>query len=180
MKKFFLTILFLALSFQKAYALVEGIVEPIEGKKLNLIIGDSIDLKISFWPKDLKLFKDIKKLEGTSFLNIFYVLDVNKFEISKNNYDVINIFIKAIVLKPYKRKPFTIWNNGLKNIPIDIRNITVDDLKGKEKKITYYSINYNKVFNHDYFHLIGLALLIFILFIIFKIFRNKRTKHIKV
>ncbi len=175
MKNYLLVLIFFTFLLPNSFSNIQGIVEPNENKKVNLLLGDSVDLKVSFWPKNLNLFEDIKKLEGKSFLNIFYVYDVYKFEISKNNYDVINIFIKAIALKPYEKVPFDIWSNGVKNIPIEIRKITIGDLRDREKEITYYSMGYSNLF-YSYnikFLLLGIVILVFMLTILFK---GKRIK----
>ena len=167
-------IVFSPLSFSS----IEGIVQPVDKKEKKLLLGDSINLKISFWPKDLKLFEEIKKLERDRFLNIFYILDVKKFEISKNNYDVINIFVKAIVVKPYKKTPFKIWNNSIQNIPIEIRKILVKDLPKKNKDIFYYSIEYKKIYSFKNEILLILSLIAF-LYLMLKFFRVKKIKEIK-
>jgi len=158
--KFFLTLLFFISFLFSSFASIEGLVEPVGNKKLNLLLGDSVSLKLSFWPKDLTLYEDIKKLKRSRFLNIFYIIDIDKFEISKNNYDVVNIYIKAVVVRPYKKTPFVIWNNDRKNIPIEIRKITVKDFKDRSNKIFYYSAEYNNIYKYKD---IGFLLLFFLL-----------------
>ena len=171
--KFFLTFIFFISFLLSSFASVEGLVEPVGNKKMDLLLGDSVNLKLSFWPKDLTLYEEIKKLKRSRFLNIFYIIDIDKFEISKNNYDVINIYIKAVAVKPYKKTPFTIWNNGRRNIPIEIRKISVKDFKDRSNEIVYYSTKYNSIYKYKDK---GILLLFFVLvlYLIFNLLKRKK------
>ena len=173
--KFFFTFIFFISFLLSSFASVEGLVEPVGNKKLNLLLGDSVNLKLSFWPKDLTLYEDIKKLKRSRFLNVFYIIDIEKFEISKNNYDVINIYIKAVAVKPYKKTPFTIWNNGSKNIPIEIRKISVKDFKDRSNQIVYYSTKYSNIYKYKDKGLLFLFFML-VLYLIFNLLKSKNKK----
>lgn len=175
MKKFLFLIIFSFTLLPVSLSSIEGIVAPVDEKNKNLLLGDSISLKLSFWPKDLSIYEDIKNLEGDIFLKTFFILNVERFEVSKNNYDVINIFVKAVAMKPYRKTPFQIWNNGRKNIPIDVRKILVSDLKDRESEITYYSIKYTKIYEYKNY----IIIIIFIALLAFYKIKTKKILKIK-
>jgi len=177
--KFFWVVLLLASFFYNSVCFsYEGIIVPLGDKKINTSTGSSIDLKISLWPKETKFFKELKKLEGKVFLNLFHIVKVKKFEVSKNNFDVINVYAKGIAVKPYEKSPFEVWTLGKKNIPIEIRKIKINALNKLSNKFNYYSLDYERNNNNKNLIIILFFFIILGLFVVsFRFFlKNKKVR----
>jgi hypothetical protein len=109
----------------------QGIITPVNNSKKKLKEGDTINLRLSLWPKDIFLTNKVEALEGKIFLKFFYILKIKNIEISKNNIDVVNIYFDAVILRSFIKSPFYIWSVGKRNIPIEIRGFVASSLNKK-------------------------------------------------
>jgi hypothetical protein len=101
----------------------------------NLVVGGSYDCTLT-----LKQFRsdghnDFKQLEGSNFLNLFYINEIYNLKRTDNN---VTIEVNLYPTKFFKNKEFFIYSFRGLNIPIELQNINI--LKNKlliKKYITW-------------------------------------------
>lgn len=151
----------------------EGVFENIESQA-DMVEGDMFRAKITIMPLQAGIPSEIRnKLEYKTFLNYFLVVSVESIAFSKNNSDVLEIFLTAVVQKNYKPQDFYIWSYKGLNIPFEIRNINISLNSAKNKDYLIHEQDALSLSNIAWYYYF--ALLIASMFL-FKLALVKMTK----
>lgn len=121
----------------------------IKGEFINkadhsqIIEGEAFDGYIRIWPfqnEDLNLLK--KELDNKTFLDFFHIVKVYDAKYSQNNEEVLEIYVKAVLINAYKPRDFYIWTYKSLTIPFEVKNINpVKNPNGKEYIVQKQSFN---------------------------------------
>ena len=94
-------------------------------EKEKLVVGKfySLDLQVINY-KTID-YKNIGKIKGKKFLDIFYVTRVVNISVSSNNADVLDIKLEVIPVKEIEQSDSFVWKYKETNIPVKFKNILI-------------------------------------------------------
>ncbi|MBT3583310.1 MAG: hypothetical protein HN509_00270 [Halobacteriovoraceae bacterium] len=126
-----------AINFSQAYD-IQATIEPIKaGTQLTVAEGEPFEAEIKIWPFGNSILEEVAKIEGTVFLDYFYVAKIDKIEFSPNNQQVVVIRGVFVLTKKFGEMPFVIWSYKALNIPVTIKNIVTKGFKPKSKSFLF-------------------------------------------
>jgi hypothetical protein len=158
-----------------AFTAEEAFFRPQSRTKIEIKEGDSFNGVIELWNIKNVSSEMISAIKGTTFIEHFYVVGLEKPKWSENNPEVVLIEGIFILQKEIKAND-KIWNLGGLKIPIKIKEIGTRPTLGEKKKLLILKGDYqfddedNRIFWY-----VGIALLLLIFLI--TMLKNKAKKN---
>jgi hypothetical protein len=152
------------------------------GEIAQVVEGEPFDAYIRIWPlqnEDLELIKT--KLESNTFLDFFHIAKVYNIKYSENNEEVVEIYVKAILVNYYVPRQFYIWAYKSLTIPFEIQNLTpVKNPNGKNYIIQKQKVNPFET-SSPYYKIIILLSIVLLMVAVFagRVFYQKRNVKLK-
>jgi len=123
-RAFIILLLMTSSSFaQNARAILE-----VKDKVENLKIGETYFFKLTIVPFSVEAL-DKETFLSKTFIDYFYVTNVDEIYVSKNNQEAIIVEMRAVVVKKFQPKALYIWNLIDRNIPVELKISSTEDTK---------------------------------------------------
>jgi hypothetical protein len=151
-----------------------GILEPLEGP--SMVVGESYPFKLTLLPFEKRLISK-ETLEGSRFLDLFFVSNVESIITSENNYDAIEVYLDLVLVKKAELRGVYIWNLGDRNIPIELPNINVNDVQLNTKNFLILKTPSVEFDNRNY-QMVGLLIFALLVLAALAFFFMKGKKRI--
>jgi hypothetical protein len=155
----------------------EAFFRPESRKKIAIKEGDSFKGVIELWSIDNISSEMVSKLEGSIFLDHFYVVSLGKPAWSENNPQVVVISGSFILQKSLESNSL-LWKLGGLKIPVSIKEIKTSVLSEKRKEFIILDGKYNAE-NDEPFKYYYIALFVFLsLVFCFYFYKNRKTPKV--
>lgn len=167
MSKKIIIILFLFLSLKTYCDEINGKLTLKDTKIETLVPGDIFSGVLRLWPEASGYYNDINSLKGKVFIEKFFVSDVEKIQLSPNNKDVLEAYLKLVLLKNFPENHIGNLKLNKLSIPVSIQGISTQPSQLKPKNYLIMEQDGDLIPKGPLFLFIGIVLgLLFLVFII--------------
>lgn len=170
--------LFLLLGISSSIA-GDAFFRPESRKHIELKEGDSFKGVIELWNVENISPEMIAQLEGKTFLDHFYVVNLEKPEWSENNPQVV-VISGSFILQKSLQTSLINWKHGGLQIPVTIKEIKTTDLKDKRKGFVVLDGKYQFEEDSGYNKYYAFAFALLILFLFIFLLKRKKNPRIVV
>lgn len=150
----------------------------LKGPKIQTLRpGDIFSGVLRLWPKASSYYNEVNSLKGKVFLENFYVSDIERIQLSPNNSEVLEAYLKIILIKNFPENSTINWKVNNIEIPFLIQGILTQPSNIQPKKYIIMDQDGDLLPKSILvlFLLGGLGiLLLYVIFRIFLFFINKR------
>jgi hypothetical protein len=150
-----------------------GILDLLEGQTIN--VGEAYRFRLTLVPFESRLLNKTD-LQWKSFLDLFYITNVQSIEVSENNYDATIVTLDMVLVKKANLNSVYIWQLGDRNIPLEVSNIVVNDVQLNTKNFLIFETPNVSFSNNNYFYYGGGAILLALFLIILLKIKKKKVK----